>query len=103
MVSEGWAVWYPPVKRFLDVTVSLLALLLLGPLLLAVAVAVRLSLGRGIFFRQVRPGQGGRPFMLVAKTTKGKGVSYMENVPIWHYRSPNPDEYRRAIDELESA
>lgn len=46
---------------------------------------------------------GGRPFMLVAKTTKGKGVSYMENVPIWHYRSPNPDEYRRAIDELETA
>ena len=41
--------------------------------------------------------------MLVAKTTKGKGVSYMENVPIWHYRSPTPDEYRRAIDELETA
>ena len=32
--------------------------------------------------------------MLVAKTTKGKGVSYMENVPIWHYRSPSKDEYR---------
>src|SRR5246127_808870 len=47
--------------------------------------------------------RGDRPFMLVAKTTKGKGVSYMENVPIWHYRSPNKDEYRRAIDELESA
>jgi transketolase len=47
--------------------------------------------------------RGGRPFMLVAKTTKGKGVTYMENVPIWHYRSPNPDEYRRAIDELETA
>jgi transketolase len=46
---------------------------------------------------------GGRPFMLVAKTVKGKGVSYMENVPIWHYRSPNQDEYRRAIDELEMA
>ncbi|MGO9698371.1 MAG: transketolase, partial [Xanthobacteraceae bacterium] len=47
--------------------------------------------------------QGGRPFMLVAKTTKGKGVSYMENVPIWHYRSPNKDEYRRAVEELEKA
>ena len=41
--------------------------------------------------------------MLVAKTTKGRGVSYMENVPIWHYRSPTADEYRRAIDELEMA
>ncbi len=46
---------------------------------------------------------GGCPFMLVAKTTKGKGVSYMENVPIWHYRSPNKDEYRRAVEELEAA
>ena len=26
-------------------------------------------------------------------TTKGKGVSYMENVPIWHYRAPNAEEY----------
>ena len=39
--------------------------------------------------------QGGKPFMLIGKTTKGKGVSYMENVPIWHYRSPNKDEYAR--------
>ena len=35
-------------------------------------------------------------------TTKGKGVSYMENVPIWHYRSPNPEEYQQAIRELEA-
>ncbi len=51
----------------------------------------------------VRGRRGGKPFMLVAKTTKGKGVSYMENVPIWHYRSPNKDEYRRAVAELEAA
>jgi transketolase len=54
-------------------------------------------------FAAVAGRAGGRPFMLVARTTKGKGVSYMENVPIWHYRSPNKEEYRRAIDELESA
>jgi len=47
--------------------------------------------------------RGGRPFMLVAKTIKGKGVSYMENVPIWHYRSPNPKEYESAKLELEAA
>jgi len=40
------------------------------------------------------------PFMVVARTTKGKGVSYMENVPIWHYRSPSPDEYQLALAEL---
>lgn len=44
--------------------------------------------------------RGDRPFMLVAKTTKGRGVSYMESVPIWHYRAPNAEEYRQALDEL---
>ena len=34
-------------------------------------------------------------------SNKGKGVSYMENVPIWHYRSPNAEEYRQALKELE--
>jgi transketolase len=53
-------------------------------------------------FEAVTGREGGRPFMLVAKTTKGKGVSYMENVPIWHYRSPSKDEYRRAVEELEA-
>jgi len=28
--------------------------------------------------------------MVVARTVKGKGVRYMEHVPIWHYRSPSP-------------
>lgn len=44
---------------------------------------------------------GTKPLMVVARTVKGKGVSYMENVPMWHYRSPNKDEYRRAMQELE--
>lgn len=44
---------------------------------------------------------GTKPLMVVARTTKGKGVSYMENVPLWHYRSPNKDEYQQAIRELE--
>ena len=53
-------------------------------------------------FEAVTARSGSKPFMLVAKTTKGKGVSYMENVPIWHYRSPNKEEYQRAVAELES-
>ena len=44
--------------------------------------------------------QGDRPLMVVAHTIKGKGVSYMENVPIWHYRSPNAEEYQQALKEL---
>jgi transketolase len=54
-------------------------------------------------FEAVTGRTGKTPLMVVAKTTKGKGVSYMENVPIWHYRSPNKDEYRRALAELEAA
>ncbi len=47
--------------------------------------------------------QGGRPFIAIGNTVKGKGVSYMENEPIWHYRSPNSEEYRLALDELAAA
>ena len=51
----------------------------------------------------VQGAEGGKPLMVVATTTKGKGVSYMENMPIWHYRSPSPEEYQQAIIELEAA
>ena len=44
--------------------------------------------------------KGGRPFMLIGNTVKGRGVSYMEGEAIWHYRSPNPEEYKQALDEL---
>jgi len=44
-----------------------------------------------------------KPFMLVCRTTKGKGVKFMENVPIWHYRSPNPEEYQTALRLLDEA
>jgi len=40
------------------------------------------------------------PMMVIARTIKGKGVSFMENVPIWHYRSPSPAEYAQALQEL---
>ena len=43
---------------------------------------------------------GDRPYLLVARTIKGKGVSYMENTPIWHYRSPDKAEYLQAVAEL---
>lgn len=41
-----------------------------------------------------------KPMMICCRTTKGRGVSYMENVPIWHYRSPSPEEYKQAMAEL---
>ena len=42
-----------------------------------------------------------KPLMIIANTIKGKGVSFMENKPIWHYRSPNHEEYKIALKELE--
>lgn len=44
---------------------------------------------------------GYKPFILIGNTIKGKGVSFMENEPIWHYRSPNPAEYKQAVTELQ--
>ena len=40
---------------------------------------------------------------VLAKTRKGKGVSFMENVAKWHHGVPNDDEFNRAIAELEAA
>ena len=48
----------------------------------------------------VKSRQGKQPFFVVGKTVKGKGVSYMEHVAIWHYRSPSKEEYQRALAEL---
>ncbi len=45
----------------------------------------------------------GRPRVLLARTSKGKGVSFMEDQLLWHYRSPNADELARAIQEVEQA
>ena len=43
-----------------------------------------------------------RPTAIIAKTVKGKGVSYMENQAGWHGKAPNEDEYKRAINELKN-
>jgi lipopolysaccharide/colanic/teichoic acid biosynthesis glycosyltransferase len=51
-------------KRLMDVVVSFAALLLLSPVLLAVAIAVMLEDGSPVLFRQVRVGRGGREFCI---------------------------------------
>jgi transketolase len=42
-----------------------------------------------------------RPHVLIARTAKGKGVSFIENQPAWHHKVPVGDEVTRAIEELE--
>ena len=42
----------------------------------------------------------GKPTAIVAKTIKGKGVSYMENQAGWHGKAPKEDEYKTAMEDL---
>lgn len=44
--------------------------------------------------------QTGAPTAVLMNTTKGKGVSYMENQVGWHGKAPNDEEYKIAMDEL---
>lgn len=41
-----------------------------------------------------------KPSVIIANTIKGKGVSFMENRLEWHYKSPNEDEFKKAMKEL---
>lgn len=45
----------------------------------------------------------GKPKVIIARTIKGKGVSFMENELLWHYRDPQGDLYLQALKELEEA
>lgn len=44
----------------------------------------------------------GRPTVIIAKTTKGKGVSFMENSVSWHGAAPNDEQHAAAIEELKT-
>lgn len=50
-------------------------------------------------FEQAPPAD--RPRAFVMQTVKGKGISFMEDKLLWHYRSPNPEEYKLALEELQ--
>lgn len=52
-------------KRLFDLTLTIPALLLLWPVLLIIAVMVRIKLGGPVFFRQTRPGMHGKPFEII--------------------------------------
>lgn len=49
------------------------------------------------------PYEPGKPNLLIARTTKGKGVSYMENNHAWHHRVPTDEEFATAMAELAAA
>jgi len=45
----------------------------------------------------------GKPSLVIAHTIKGKGISYMENVPKWHHGVPTEKQYEDALSELDNA
>ena len=54
-------------------------------------------------FAQAKANAGsGKPTVVIANTIKGKGVSFMENNILWHYRTPQGEEYEAALKELEA-
>jgi lipopolysaccharide/colanic/teichoic acid biosynthesis glycosyltransferase len=61
-------------KRAVDLTIAACALVLLAPVLVVVAVSVRIALGSPVLFRQQRPGLKGRPFTLVKFRTMRDSV-----------------------------
>lgn len=73
-------------KRTFDILVALMLVLVLSPVMLAVALLVVLRMGRPVLFRQRRPGWKGRPFELMKFRTMGEGVGPDGN--------PLPDEVR---------
>jgi len=46
------------------------------------------------------PFKKGKPSLVLAHTTKGKGISFMEDNYIWHSKYPDEEEYRKALKEL---
>ena len=46
------------------------------------------------------PLETGKPSAVIARTTKGRGVSFMEDVGKWHHGVPTDDEYARALAEI---
>ena len=53
-------------------------------------------------FKEARETKG-MPTAIIAKTIKGKGVSFMEDQAGWHGKAPNDEQYARAMEELEKA
>jgi len=90
-------------KRLLDLSLVLPGLVLLAPVLLAVALAVRLRLGSGVFFRQERPGLYGKPFVILKFRTMlpGDGPDAQRLTPFGRFlRASSLDELPELLNVL---
>jgi exopolysaccharide biosynthesis polyprenyl glycosylphosphotransferase len=76
--SLGW-----PLKRIVDVVIASIATIIMAPLMLLVALAVRLETGPGVLFRQVRVGRDGHPFTCY-KFRSLKPAGEKESQELWN-------------------
>ncbi len=91
-------------KRLIDIVVSVSALIVLAPLMIAVAIAIKLDSDGPVFFRQTRHGFNGRPFGIY----KFRSMTVMENGDVVRQAQKNDDRVTRvgywirklSIDEL---
>jgi lipopolysaccharide/colanic/teichoic acid biosynthesis glycosyltransferase len=82
---------YAAAKRMSDLAVAFVLLVVLSPVLLVVAVAIRVESGRPVLFRQVRVGRGGGPFRLVKFRTMVPGAD----------ETPHREHRRRLAESAE--
>lgn len=54
-----------------------------------------------IFLSLLTPLKFDKPLIIIANTIKGKGVTFMENTAMWHYRAPSETELINALAELD--
>lgn len=89
-------------KRAFDFIVALAALLALSPLLLSIAVLVRVRMGSPVLFRQIRPGKQGRPFRLTKFRTMADARSSTGETLADHARITRFGQFLRStsLDEL---
>ncbi|MBH2076038.1 MAG: sugar transferase [Pseudomonadales bacterium] len=89
-------------KRFIDISASFCALILLAPVMAIVAWNIRKKLGSPVLFRQVRPGRGGRPFEMTKFRTMRDAVDADGNPLADSERMTSFGSFLRAssLDEL---
>lgn len=102
MMSARHRIYADFVKPACDRAAALLLLLLLAPILLTVAVAVRLALGSPVLFAQVRPGKAGRPFRMLKFRTMTEARAHTGELLPDDERLPRFGRWLRStsLDEL---
>lgn len=100
--SKVWRGAEAVLKRLIDLAGATIGLVLLSPIMLACALAVRISMGSPILFRQQRPGLGGQPFEMIKFRTLANWRDEHGELLRDEFRMPRVGRILRAasLDEL---